>query len=61
MDTFKDKQLLDDLYTRGNAPWEVWKRDANGRSQSARGTRRSPPVAGTNAHVRLARHARRSA
>jgi len=26
MDTFKDKQLLDDMYASGNAPWEVWKR-----------------------------------
>ena len=26
MDTFKDKQMLDDLHSRGNAPWEVWKR-----------------------------------
>lgn len=25
MDTFKDKQRLEDLYTSGNAPWEVWK------------------------------------
>jgi hypothetical protein len=25
MDTFKDKQLLEDLYTRGQVPWEVWK------------------------------------
>ncbi len=25
MDTFKDKQLLDDVYSRGRAPWEVWK------------------------------------
>ncbi len=25
MDTFKDKQALDDLYAKGNAPWEVWK------------------------------------
>lgn len=24
MDTFKDKQHLDDLYARGNAPWQVW-------------------------------------
>lgn len=30
MDTFKDKQQLDDLYARGNAPWEVWK---NGRAR----------------------------
>ncbi len=26
MDTFKDQQQLDDLYQRGRAPWEVWKR-----------------------------------
>lgn len=25
MDTFKDKQNLDDLYARALAPWEVWK------------------------------------
>jgi len=25
MDTFKDKQVLDDMYTRDDAPWEVWK------------------------------------
>ena len=25
MDTFKDKQLLDDMYSRGAAPWELWK------------------------------------
>jgi glucose-1-phosphate cytidylyltransferase len=25
MDTFKDKQFLDDLMARGEAPWEVWK------------------------------------
>ena len=26
MDTFRDKQRLDDMYARGDAPWEVWKR-----------------------------------
>jgi len=26
MDTFKDKQMLDEIYGRGNAPWEVWKK-----------------------------------
>jgi glucose-1-phosphate cytidylyltransferase len=26
MDTFKEKQLLEDMYSRGDAPWEVWKR-----------------------------------
>lgn len=25
MDTFKDRQLLDDMYTQGEARWEVWK------------------------------------
>jgi len=25
MDTFKDKQQLDDMYARGETPWEVWK------------------------------------
>ena len=24
MDTFKDKQMLDDMYARGQARWEVW-------------------------------------
>jgi len=25
MDTFKDKQLLDNLYETGNPPWEIWR------------------------------------
>ena len=25
MDTFKDRQLLEDLYSLGRVPWEVWK------------------------------------
>jgi len=25
MDTYKDRQRLEDLYAGGNAPWEVWK------------------------------------
>ena len=24
MDTFKDKQMLDELYEKGNPPWQVW-------------------------------------
>ena len=28
MDTFKDKQVLDDLYNSGKAPWEVWKNES---------------------------------
>jgi glucose-1-phosphate cytidylyltransferase len=33
MDTFKDKQALDELFSKGDAPWEVWKRrnGSNGR------------------------------
>jgi glucose-1-phosphate cytidylyltransferase len=27
MDTFKDKQQLDELYAGGNPPWEVWRRE----------------------------------
>jgi glucose-1-phosphate cytidylyltransferase len=30
MDTFKDKQHFDDLYSRGTAPWEVWLRQQSG-------------------------------
>ena len=26
MDTFKDKKLLDDMYSRGDRPWELWRR-----------------------------------
>jgi glucose-1-phosphate cytidylyltransferase len=28
MDTFKEKQRLDDMVARGETPWEVWKRQA---------------------------------
>lgn len=28
MDTFKEKQLLDDIWQSGEAPWEIWKRPA---------------------------------
>jgi glucose-1-phosphate cytidylyltransferase len=37
MDTFKDKQQLEELYTRGNAPWEVWKHLAAKRQSAAPG------------------------
>jgi glucose-1-phosphate cytidylyltransferase len=30
MDTFKEKMQIDDMYARGERPWEVWK-GANGR------------------------------
>lgn len=31
MDTFKEKQSLDDLHARGNAPWELWKHGGGGK------------------------------
>ena len=34
MDTFKDRQQLEEIYARGDAPWEVWNR-AGGRPQAA--------------------------
>lgn len=38
MDTFKDKQHLDTLYSSGLAPWEVWKTNGNGQPKiSSRG------------------------
>jgi glucose-1-phosphate cytidylyltransferase len=30
MDTFKEKQQLDDMHARGETPWEVWKRADRG-------------------------------
>ena len=34
MDTFKDKQRLDDLYEGGRPPWEIW-RETNGETPKA--------------------------
>ena len=34
MDTFKEKQLLDDMYARGETPWEVWKKQPEVRAPS---------------------------
>jgi len=49
MDTFKDRQQLDDLYTRGEAPWEVWKQARNGRDErnleESRSTKRRNSIA----------------
>jgi glucose-1-phosphate cytidylyltransferase len=36
MDTFKDKQLLEDMYSRGQVPWEVWKSHPPPRSDTPR-------------------------
>jgi len=34
MDTFKDKQQLEDLYSRGESPWAVWRPDPEAESGS---------------------------
>ena len=34
MDTFKEMQQLEDLYSRGNAPWMVWKGDGSDESNT---------------------------
>lgn len=34
MDTFKEKQMLDDMYTRGDVPWEVWHSEEKHQKQS---------------------------
>ena len=33
MDTFKDKQLLEDMHLSGNVPWQVWKTETPSRLQ----------------------------
>jgi glucose-1-phosphate cytidylyltransferase len=42
MDTFKDKQQLDDLYARGNPPWQVWK-NGNGNGNGSTANRLTQP------------------
>jgi glucose-1-phosphate cytidylyltransferase len=41
MDTFKEKQLLEDLYARGQVPWEVWKPNPTRRDPAPRSGRKS--------------------
>lgn len=35
MDTFKEKQELDDLLSKGNAPWQLWKQPSESTSATA--------------------------
>jgi glucose-1-phosphate cytidylyltransferase len=43
MDTFKDKQLLDEIYAGGQAPWQVWNHASQNRpmSQTTESSRRA--------------------
>jgi NDP-sugar pyrophosphorylase family protein len=57
MDTFKDKQQLDDLSESGDAPWEVWKARVYGDPSKA-GNRTDELKAGKPSRVPLSdRHA----
>jgi len=44
MDTFKDKQELDDLYAHGEAPWVVWKSSAERAPTAAPKSAKNPLV-----------------
>ncbi len=46
MDTFKDKQSLDDIYASGEAPWQVWNHSAQAVHSSRVGRGRSRVVSG---------------
>ena len=35
MDTFKDRQQLEEIYARGNAPWELWNSGSRGVAYAA--------------------------
>lgn len=48
MDTFKDKQRLEELYANGPAPWEVWRSEPEARPHSAHG-----PAAGRGPERRV--------
>ena len=49
MDTFKDKQQLDDLYESGQPPWEVWKETKRGDAVLMGSRRLSAMAAGSTA------------
>lgn len=38
MDTFKEKQMLDDMYATGNPPWEVWRQSGGVKIKKANGS-----------------------
>lgn len=49
MDTYKEKQLLEDMYQNGNRPWEVWMAPEHGsgvESVAPHSAESYPPIAG---------------
>ena len=57
MDTFKDRQQLEEIYARGNAPWEVWN---DGRRGPAMTPARALTCESARARRPTALHARHS-
>ncbi len=51
MDTFKDKQTLDDICARGHGPWQVWNHSSQPRP-AARVTKPSPRLMASHALAR---------
>jgi glucose-1-phosphate cytidylyltransferase len=52
MDTFKDRQLLEDLAASGQAPWEVWKMPGAAQAVAPDPVRRHAPRAARRNRVR---------
>src|ERR1044071_7276745 len=51
MDTFKDKQMLDDIYASGRAPWQIWNHTAQ-RGSTPRVVEKATAITATPATVR---------
>jgi glucose-1-phosphate cytidylyltransferase len=51
MDTFKERQQLEDLWSKGGAPWQVWINNGNGTSTEAdhNGSEKALQAVGSNA------------
>jgi glucose-1-phosphate cytidylyltransferase len=54
MDTFKDRQALEELYAKGNAPWEIWNdpNRASAREEFEAMIRDQSPAAARTSHKR---------
>jgi glucose-1-phosphate cytidylyltransferase len=50
MDTYKEMQLLEDMYHRGDAPWELWKNDEQAAVEFALTRANAGLLAGEAAH-----------
>jgi len=52
MDTFKEKQELDDLCTKGGAPWELWKNNGKEKEkEKQKKDNKRPEVVGAASHT----------